>query len=191
MTLAMFKLESFRSAQGTASTEAALAKEAVEQAYATGLADGLARKEDELQRNLSAGLDRLSRALRDDEARRAELRQEAVNALAPILGAIVDSMAPASASQRLEAALRDELARLAQMAIPLRARIDCGPELRSMAERCLIGAGLDGIELTDSDDNRIILSLQGGRIEFSPEQIAQDIRALVSELKEDDRTWTH
>lgn len=190
MTLAMFKLESFSAARGGHAAEAVFSREAVDQAYASGVADGQARKEDEQMRHLGAGLDRLSRALADDEARRATLRAEAVAALAPILDAILDSLTPAHDSRRLEQALRDELGRLAQLATPLRARIACSPQLRSLTERLLAEAGLEGIELGETDSDRISLSIQGGRIELSPEQVARDIRALVSELNEEETTWT-
>lgn len=191
MTAAMFRLESFSGSQHATSAEATRLREAVDHAYASGFSDGMARKEDDQLRSLSAGLDRLSRALCDDEARLAVIRREAVAALAPILEAIVDSMAPASASRRLEAALRDELARLARMSAPLQAHISCGAQLRLMAERCVAESGLAGIELTDSASDRISLSLRGGRIELSPDEITQGIRALIAELKEDDATWTH
>lgn len=191
MTLAMFKLESFSAANAARTPEPLYDQGAVDEAFARGLTEGLARKDDEQLRTLGAGLERLARALADDAMRRAALRDEAVSALAPILEAILDNLMPASESRRIETALRDELGRLAQMAQPLRAKIACGSRLRAMVERCLAEQGLEAIEITEGDSDRISLSLQGGRIEFSPEQVALDIRALISELKEDDTTWTH
>ncbi|MDP5308575.1 hypothetical protein [Paracoccus spongiarum] len=184
MTLAHFKLESF-SAASAGMAEMIFGKAELDQAYADGLAEGLTRREDEQLRNLGAGLERLAQALADDEARRIALRDEAARALAPILDAILDSIAPAADSLRLQGALRDELTRLARLGTPLRARIACGPRLRGLVERCLEEAGLAGIELSEAEADKICLSLQGGRIEISPAQIAQDIRALISELKED------
>lgn len=189
MTLALYKLESFSGAGKRA--EPMFGKDQIDQAFANGLSEGLARKDDEQLRHLAAGLERLSRALAEDDARRAALRDDAVAALAPILDAIIDNLAPAAESHRLEAALRGELARLAQLSTPLRARIACCHRLRGMVERCLAETGLDAIELTEAETDRISLSLQGGRIEISPDQIAQDIRALISELKKDDSSWTH
>lgn len=190
MTLALFKLESFSAAQAGPAAQALYGQEAIDHAFAEGVASGLARREDDELRNLGAGLERLSRALGEDAERRTVLRNEAVAALAPILEAIVDSMAPADRSRQLESALQDELARLARLSSPLRARIACGPRLRGMIERCCAEAGIGEIDLTDTGSDRISLSLQGGRIELSPEKIAQDIRALISELKEDDPSWT-
>lgn len=191
MTLAMFKLESFTAPQAGQATEMVYGQDAIDRAYAEGLASGLARKDDDELRNLGSGLERLGRALGDDAERRAALRNEAVAALAPILDAIVDSLAPADRSRQLEAALRDELSRLARMSSPLRARVACGQRLRELVEHCCAETGIEGVDLVDADSDRISLSLQGGRIDLSPEKIAQDIRALISELKEDDTSWTN
>lgn len=191
MTLALFKLESFTSALAGHGADLCYDKGALERAFADGLAEGLARKDDEQMRNLGAGLDRLARAVGDDEQRRAALRDEAVAALSPILDAILDNLAPAAQSRRLETELTGELTRLAQMAAPLRARISCSERLRGLVERCLAESGIDGIELTETPTDRISLSLHGGRIEFSTDRVAWDIRALISELKEDDTTWSH
>lgn len=190
MTLALFKLESFTPQHPGGIAEAIYAKSDLDEAYANGLADGLSRKEDDEMRNLAAGLKRLEHALAEDGARRIELRNEAVATLLPLLEAIVDGMAPAHDGRRLETALRDELARLAHLATPLRARIACGAQLRGVVERCLSEGGIDGIELIETDGACISLSLQGGRIEISPEKIARDIRALLAELIEDENTWT-
>ncbi|MBU3028610.1 hypothetical protein [Paracoccus marinaquae] len=190
MTFALFKLESFSATQPGLAAGTVYGPDDLDQAYARGLTEGLARREDEQMRNLAAGLERLGHALIDDSARRAALREEAVTALAPVLDAIVGSLTPAGESQRLETALREELSRLARLATPLRARIACGPRLRGLVERCLAAEGIDGVEVEDIDSDRISLSLQGGRIELSPRQITEDIRALLAELKEDKPTWT-
>lgn len=196
MSFAVLKLESFSAAVAAQGGSPALGREALEQAYADGLAEGLAHQQDEQVRTLSAGLDRLARGLAEDGARRDELRREAVEALAPILTQILDCLAPAAESRRLEAALNAELLRLSRMAPPLRATIACGPSLRAMVERCLAGCGLTGIEVADGEAGRIALLLQGGRIELEPARVAGDIRALIAEIarpepKEDEASWTH
>ncbi len=191
MSLAVFKLESFGAAVAAQGGSLTFGREALDQAFADGLAEGMARQQDEQARTLTAGLERLSRALADDEARRAELRREAVAALAPILAQILDCLAPAAQSRRLEAALTEELLRLSRAAPPLRASIACGPSLRAMVERCLADCGLEGIEVTASDAERISLSLQGGRIELDPARVAQDIRALITEINGNETSWTH
>lgn len=188
MSLAVFKLESFGApAQGALT----FGRDAVDQAFADGLAEGMARQQDEQVRTLNAGLDRLARALADDAARRTELRREAVEALAPILAQILDCLAPAGESRRLEAALTEELLRLSRSAPPLRASITCGPSLRAMVDRCLAECGLEGIEVTAGEAERISLSLQGGRIELDPAGVTQDIRRLVAEINGDETSWTH
>lgn len=191
MTLAVLKLESFSAAIAAPGAQLAISREALDQVYADGLAEGMARQQDEQVRTLNAGLDRLARALADEESRRAELRREVVEALAPILVQILDCLAPASESRRLEAALSGELLRLSRMAQPLKARIDCGASLRPMVERCLADCGLSGVEIVESGSERIALSLQGGRIELDPADVASGIRTLIAEIKGEDPSWTH
>lgn len=191
MTLAMFKLESFTTALAGHGAKLCYDRQALEKAHADGVAEGLARQEDDQMRNLCAGMDRLARALSDDEQRRAALRSEAVTALSPIFDAILDNLAPAAESKRLEIALTEELSRLAQMATPLRAQIACGAGLRDLVERCLTESGLDNIEISEVPADRISLSLQGGHIEFAPDRIAAGIRALIAEIKEKETPWTH
>ena len=108
MTLAAFKLESFSAAVAAQGAALTFSREALDQAFADGLAEGMARQQDEQARTLNAGLERLARALTDEDARRAELRCEAVAALAPILSQILDCLVPAADSRRLEAALTEE-----------------------------------------------------------------------------------
>ncbi|WP_207100021.1 hypothetical protein [Paracoccus shandongensis] len=196
MSFAVLKLESFSAAVAAQGAALTFSREALDQAYADGLADGAARQSDEQARTLSAGLERLARALANDEARRAELRREAVEALAPVLAQILDCLAPAAESRRLEAALTAELLRLSRMAPPLRASIACGASLRAMVERCLAECGLEGIDVTESQAERIALSLQGGRIELEPARVAEGIRALIAEINGskpdgDETSWTH
>lgn len=192
MTLAVFKLESFSAAVAAQGAALTFSREALDQAFADGLAEGMARQEDEQARTLNAGLDRLARALADDEARRAELRREAVEALTPILGQILDCLVPGAESRRLETALTEELLRLARTAPPLRASIACGPSLRAMVDRCLADCGLEGIEVTAIETDRISLALQGGRIELDPARVADDIRALITEIHGNETSsWTH
>lgn len=192
MTLAAFKLESFGAAVAAQGAALSFTREALDQAYADGVAEGRARQHDEQIRTLNAGLDRLAGALAEDEARRAHLRREAVEALAPVLAQILDCLAPAAESRRLEAALTEELVRLSRQSRPLRASIACGPSLRAMVDRCLAQTGLEGIEVTESESERISLSLQGGHIELDPARVADDIRALVTEITENGATsWTH
>lgn len=196
MSPAVLKLESFSAAMAAPGASMTFSREALDQAFADGLAEGMARQGDEQVRTLNAGLERLARALADDDARRTELRQEAVGALAPVLAQILDCLAPAAESRRLEAALSAELLRLSRTAPPLRASVACSPSLRAMVERCLAECGLDGIDITEAEGERISLSLQGGRIDLEPARVAEGIRALISEINGakpngDEASWTH
>lgn len=191
MSLAMFRLESFSSAVVDRGAEITFSRQDLDQAYADGFAEAHAQSRDEELRALGDSLDRLAASLADDDGRRNRMRQEAVEALAPILTQILDVMAPPLASRRLEEALRAELDRLAQRSSTLTARITCSDRLRPLVERCLEHGGIAGIEIDAAPADRIIVSVAGGRIELAPEDIAIQIRALVNEIKEDCASWTH
>ncbi|TGN67268.1 hypothetical protein E4L95_05630 [Paracoccus liaowanqingii] len=186
----MFKLESFSDAVAKRPVEVTFSRADLDQAFANGQSAAQAEAEDAGLRALQDGLHRLADSLAEDEARRHRLRQEAVEALSPLLHQILDLMAPPRSSHRLEEALQAELLRLSQRADPLSARIACGSGLRPMVQHCMDVAGLDGIVLDEIALDRISVTLQGGRIELAPEDIADNIRALIAEITEEDGTWT-
>lgn len=191
MSLAIFKLESFSAALAGHGDNQTATIAAVEQAYADGLAEGVARKQDAEIRSLKAGLDSLAQSLSADEGRRAKLRHEAVEALAPILEQMLDCVLPASETRRMESALTEELMRLSRSASPVHARISCNARLRALVERCLAESGIETVELVETDANCIGLTLQGGQIELSPDRTAADIRALIHEIRGDGSKWTN
>lgn len=191
MAPALIKLESFTAALPGKRHERSYTRDDLDLAYADGLAEGRAQRREEELHSLHCSLERMAVALAEDDARRAELRDEAVAALAPVLSEILDSLAPSARSRKLEQALLDELRRLSSMSAPLRCRITCPPGLHDMVQRCLRETGLDTITPEQGDGNRINLSLEGGRIEFQPERMAQDIRALIAEITEREEKWTH
>ncbi|MDB6178743.1 hypothetical protein PAF17_14695 [Paracoccus sp. Z330] len=182
MTPASFQLESFASIRAGQKPVPSYLQADLDQAYIDGKAEGVATAVDEQLRNLDAGLTRLAEALKADDAYRRRIRCEAVTTLAPILDAIIDNLAPPASSRRMEEALKHELERLSDSASPLRAAICCGPRQMDLVRRCIQEHALDGIELAECEGDRINLALEGGRIEISGEQIAEEIRALVSEL---------
>lgn len=185
MTRAVIRLESFfadRQPDYRAEAEAAAAN----RAYQAGLAAGRAAQVSDDTASMIVAMRGLAAALADGEASRAALRRQAVQALAPVLTAILDALAPAAASARLERSLLAELERLAQAAPPLSCHITCAPEMRPLIEDCAATAGLTAITFDDAPADRPIhLSLQGGHIEFSQEAVAQSIRALIREIQED------
>ena len=187
----MFKLESFSNAVAARPVEATFTQADLDQAHADGRAQARAELEDQQLRQLQSSLEEVAASLAADEARRKQLRQEAVDALSPILHQILDLMAPPLTSRRLEEALRSELTHLAQRASPVGVEIACSARLRDMVARCLAEAGLQGIDLSDRAEDIITVTLQGGRIEFTPDSIAGDIRALIAEITQEDSTWTH
>ena len=187
----MFKLESFSNAVAARRVEVTYSQADLDQAHADGRAEALAEARNADLAALVAGLEQVAAGLAAEEARRREIRQEAVDALAPILHQVLDLMAPPTASRRLEEALHAELTHLAQRTEALTLRIACSDGLRPLAERCLAQAGLDAVVLEPARDDRITVTLQGGRIDFTPDGIADDIRSLIAEISQEDGTWTH
>lgn len=184
------KLECFTSAEDQ--TRAAIyTRDDLDMAYADGMTAGRAERQNEELQALYSGLERMVVALGAEDARRATLRDEAVQALAPILTAILDATTPAANSRRMEEALQQELQSLAGRAGPLRCRISCSPALKDMVERHLRQLGMDGVELEIREQECISLALEGGRIELSATRLAEDIRRLIDEINGDDEKWTH
>lgn len=191
MSLALFKLESFSSPTAIRPPEPTFSRDDLDQAFADGMARARAEAADAQAAALRDELARLAASLSDDADRRRVLRQEAVEALTPVLHQILDLTAPAFASRRLEEALRDELADLARRAAAPTARIACPEPLHPLVASCIADAGLEGIELIPAADDRITITLQGGRIEFDPARTVAEIRALILEITEDTNPWTH
>ncbi|MBU2956819.1 hypothetical protein Q4511_14855 [Paracoccus sp. 1_MG-2023] len=188
MSVAVFRLESFGA---TAAPEPVFTRADLEAARAEGRQAALAEAQAAQHRDLTRALTELSAFIADDESRRRALRDEAVEALAPVLRQIVMVMAPLSASARMETALMAELNRISGEAPPLSAHITCSRDLRAMLDRCLAGTGLADITVTECDDGRLDLILQGGRIGFDPERVTRDLLEILEDIQKDDTTWTH
>ena len=192
MSLAMFKLESFsRQPEQLAPGEQVFSRDAFDQAYMDGYGAGQAETREAQLAELSQAIAVLAASLADDEARRAVLRAEAVAALLPLLSQVLDVMAPAAVSQRLEQALAAELSRLSERAAPLRARISCGAGLMALVGELLDRHGLSGIEISQTACPQVVIALEGGRIELDPAQAATEIAALIAEITQESASWTH
>lgn len=190
MSLAMFKLESFGIPADPQPPAPSYGQADLDRAFAEGIACARAEAEDAQMRSLTAGLSQVAEGLAAEDGQRHALRQEVLEALLPVLHHVLDLMAPPLASRRLEEALGAELARLAHRARPLGLQIACGARLEGLVRRCLDRAGLEGVALDPHPEDRITVSLQGGRIEFNPEAVAAEIRALIAELAQETGTWT-
>lgn len=192
MSAAIFKLESFDHPPASPARPAmSYDRDDLDQAFADGYATGKAEADGAHLTAFGARLAELAALVAQDEARRAALRAEAVAALSPILAQILDLMAPAAASRRLEEALLAELSRLAERVPPVRARITCPTPLRPLAEHCLKAAGAALIELDCRDDAELAIRLDGGRIEICPADAARELHALIAEIREETPQWTH
>lgn len=186
MSLAMFKLESFsRPETGLNTPEIRYCRDDVDQAYADGYATGRAEATEAQIQDLHRALAALSDVMAEDDARRHALRQEAVDALLPVLEQIIDLMAPVEISRRIEQSLADELRRLAQSAVPVRAEILCGQSLRGLVTESLKAHDLQRLRIIEIDEPVIRIRLDGGRIEITPGQIAKNIAAVIAAAREE------
>ncbi|MDM7457945.1 MAG: hypothetical protein P3W94_001000 [Paracoccus sp. (in: a-proteobacteria)] len=182
----MFKLESFaRPAIGAEFSETRYCRDDVDQAYADGYATGRSDATEAQIEDLHRALAALSAVMAEDDARRNALRQEAVDALLPVLEQIIDLMAPVEISRRIEETLADELRRLAHGAAPVHAQILCGPSLRGLVRESLKAHDLHRIQIIDIDEPVIRIRLEGGRIEIAPEQVAKNIAAVIAAAREE------
>ncbi|SCY75954.1 hypothetical protein [Paracoccus tibetensis] len=192
MTAAILKLESFdRPPVAQPTPEQAFDRDDLDQAFADGFAAGKAEADEAQMSRLETCVAQLSELLREDEARRDALRGEAVAALSPILTHILDLMAPASQSRRLEETLLAELVRIAGRSSPLKARITCAPPLLGMVQRCLEQVTDTPIEIDCREDAELSIRLEGGRIDICPDRAGREIAALIAEINEENQEWTH
>lgn len=181
MTQAIVKLRSF-AATGLAA--ARFSRQAIEQAYAEGYEDGQTDAISDERSKLSREIAALSDLLTQEQARRHQLHQQAVAALAPILSEIVDCLAGSGLPQQLEAQLQGELSRLASQARPIQCKIICPETARPMVMQCIDAVGASGIAVETAPGDVISLKLIGGHIEFDKQAAIRSIRGLIDELTE-------
>lgn len=187
MTTNVIKLESFTSPPPEPEIPiGTFFQEDIDHARAEGIAEGLAQYEDKSAASLCEALESLGKVLEISEDQREMIYKEAVSGLIPVLSEIVDALAPASISKRLERSLTDELTRIANLAEPVRVRLTCTDTLREMVEASVAQSGISEIELDTSTGDGISLSHTGGNIKFSQDKITTEIRRLIDEIKEEE-----
>lgn len=157
----------------------------IDQARAEGIAEGLLQSEDKSAATLCEALESLGKVLEISEEQRSVIHKEAVSALIPVLSEIVDALAPALVSQRLERILKAELTRIAHLAEPMRVRLSCSKSLHEIVKIWIAETGISEIELDTNPTEGITLSHTGGNINFSQDKITTEIRRLIDEIKEE------
>lgn len=185
MNRAAIKFESFAGADRSDRMASLFSRAQVDEAYQHGYGAGVAAAQRNDAASLTGALNGLARTLAEDEARSAALRDQAVRALLPILTEMLEAMAPKRQGRRLEEALAAELRALARASAPTRCQITCDAALRPMVERCAAEAGLADADITDAPGDAVCVAVQGGRIEFSHDEAARQIRQLIAEIQED------
>lgn len=132
---------------------------------------------------LCRGLADAAELLRQTEAERAAARIEAAQTVAPLIGALLEGVLPTVTALRLQAALLEELGRLAAAAEPVGGLLRCGPDLAPFATACLQRLGLSDLAVQpDAPEGRVELQVQGGTVTFDQGEAAERLRSLVAEF---------
>ena len=154
-------------------------------AYARGRAYGEAAARTAESAALRAALSDAVAAMVAGDARRREEGRAAGAALAPLVRALVDGVLPALARARLEAALLDELLRLAETVTPLDLRLCCGADLEPFMSASLTAAGIAAVEIdTTGPAGTVTAEVLGGVIAWDEAAVAAQLRGIVQDIME-------
>lgn len=183
MKSASLRLESFAAPRAPQKITAAALDEAYHSGHERGLAEGREASLDAL----TAEMGRLRQALANLGSRDQEIRHETLASVAPALGLIIDLLGPAGARDRLLNSLQAELARLTQGEASPRLAIRCPPDMRPDVEACLVRAGLEAALQDGAPDSPgIEILADGGRIRLDPRRPAEELRAIIDELQNEE-----
>ncbi|MBV0890761.1 hypothetical protein KTN05_02720 [Paracoccus sp. Z118] len=181
MAAAILRLQSFD--QPLPLPEAMFTQADLDAAHERGASAGAAQAHDAQLAEIISRLSALAATIREAADRRAAVQAEVIAALAPMLLAFADGALPILAQCRLEAALRQELQRLADTATPLAARLCCGPDQSATLQQCLSDLPDATFELDPTGpEGTVELAVAGGRITFDRAALAESFRALLMEI---------
>ncbi|WBU53130.1 hypothetical protein [Paracoccus sp. SCSIO 75233] len=147
--------------------------------YQRGLTDGETRARDLAISELTDALHAVMEALETGDALRQRIIDETLNAVTPVLQAIVVQLA-ASADDRLVAAIMSELRRLGTGGEKTTCRISAPARLTERITDQLDAASLGRITLLPGPDTEICF--EGGRITINPDELTRDISETLSEI---------
>ena len=182
---ALLQLERFDPGAEKASPPPVFAQSDLEAAFAEGLSQGRREAEALQLDQLCAALSGLSERLEAESAARLAAGEGQVQALAPLVGALLDGIMPAVARARLEAALLTGLRQLAASVTPLTVKIRCGPDMAAFTAACLAMTGIEAIGIDPSGPERCIeAEMLGGTATWEVARVAEQLRALVLEMME-------
>ena len=180
---ALLQLERFDLGAEKASPPPVFAQSDLEAAFADGLSQGRREAEALQLDQLCAALRGLSERLKAESA--ARLAAGEVQALAPLIGALLDGIMPAVARARLEAALLAELRQVAASVAPLTVKIRCGPDMAAFTAACLAMTGIEAIGIDPSGrEGCIEAEMLGGTATWEVARVAEQLRGLVLEMME-------
>lgn len=181
MAATILRLQSFD--QPVSQPEVMFTQADLDAAHENGFAAGKAAAHTARLAELALQLAALSDSVREAAARREAVQAEVISALSPLLLAFADGALPILAQSRLEAALRDEMQRLAASVTPLPHRLRCGPDEEVTLRRCLRGLPDTALELDPTGaEGTVELAMDGGRITFDRAAITDSFRALLMEI---------
>lgn len=187
MKSAAIRLDSF-SAQLTQPNGRQALDAAVEEAFHRGHELGL-------NDGREASLDALTAALRDLQQQNlaashlaADAQREVTRMLAPVLSAIIDTLAPHASAERLQNALMQELMRMGEAALPRQLRIRCTPDLRPDVELCLaqLGSAESQIEEITGEEPSVELIADKATVRFEPQLAIAELKSIVNDIMTED-----
>lgn len=164
---------------------AVFAQADLDAAFERGLTEGRGQAEARQVSVLCDAIAQLSRQLDAERDARSAAGAAGVRTIAPLIEALLDGILPAVARARLQAALLEELLKLASASPPLTGRIRCCPELAGFVAACLSTTGVTGIEIDPTGPRDTAeAELLGARVTWDVGHVAAELRRLVNELTE-------
>jgi len=182
---ALLQLERFDLGAEKAAPPPVFAQSDLEAAFAEGRVRGQLEAEAQRIDQLCAELKELSDRLRAEAAARIALGEGQVQAIAPLIEALLEGVLPAVARARLEAALLGELRQLAASVTPLEVRIRCGADMAAFVADCLAATGIAAVGIDPAGPKGTVhADLLGGTAVWDVAEVAGQLRGLVREMME-------
>lgn len=184
------RLDSF--SPRAADTARQLAQVQCDEAFRRGHEKGLAEGRQSSLDELTGALTGLGRQMRADREREQALRRDLLDALVPVLHAVVDMLGPLSARERLRLALAAELARIAEhapgQALTLRCPTGLRPDVAECLGRAELPQGLGQVRIEDlpAEGDLVELATGQGTIIFDPSLVTTGLKAIMDDIRTED-----
>ncbi|MFG6079881.1 hypothetical protein ACEUZ9_005124 [Paracoccus litorisediminis] len=160
-------------------TEADLER-AWQEGFEQGRQDAHARSIDQL----SAQIGRISEQLAQQASEFAQIRQDTLQAMLPVLISIVDQLGPRYGREKLIEQLSQALRVLTEDSSGTTVKITCSSEMAVPVRDCIAQIGSDSILVIESADTGSTVELKGagGRVLIEPKRMISSIRSIIQEF---------